>query len=89
MKELHIDVPGNVSLAEPGPTSPLHIVDSHAEVMRIFPIYQSLSKEAKQRVLDNVKKWIKSEERDCDTCANDGECYVTMLKCKGYVRAAQ
>lgn len=29
------------------------------------------------------------EERDCDTCANDGECYVTVLKCKGYVRAAQ
>lgn len=29
------------------------------------------------------------EERDCDTCANDGECYVTMLQCKGYVRAAQ
>jgi hypothetical protein len=29
------------------------------------------------------------EQRDCDTCANDGECYVTMLQCKGYVRAAQ
>ena len=25
--------------------------------------------------------------RDCDTCENDGECYVTMLQCKGYVRA--
>jgi len=29
------------------------------------------------------------EERDCDTCANDGDCYVTMLQCKGYRRAAQ
>jgi len=29
------------------------------------------------------------EHRDCDTCANDGECYVTMLYCKGYARAAQ
>ena len=66
MKELHINVPGNVSLAEPCPTSPLHIVDSHAEIMQIFPIYQSLSKEAKQRVLDNVKKWIKSEEAQLD-----------------------
>jgi hypothetical protein len=27
------------------------------------------------------------EERDCDTCANDGECYVTQLKCRGYMRA--
>ena len=24
------------------------------------------------------------EERDCDTCKHDGQCYVTMLKCKGY-----
>ena len=68
-KELHINVPGNVSLAEPCPTSPLHIVDGHAEVMQIFPIYQSLSKEAKQRVLDNVKKWIKSEEAQLDNKA--------------------
>ena len=29
------------------------------------------------------------EERDCDTCANDGLCYVTRLKCRGYMRAAQ
>ena len=69
MKELHINVPGNVSLAEPCPTSPLHIVDGNAEVMHIFPIYQSLSKEAKQRVLDNVKKWIKSEEAQLDNKA--------------------
>jgi hypothetical protein len=26
------------------------------------------------------------ENRDCDSCVNDGECYVTILKCKGYVR---
>ena len=24
------------------------------------------------------------ENRDCDACTNDGECYVTMLKCKGF-----
>jgi hypothetical protein len=29
------------------------------------------------------------ENRDCDTCANDGLCYVTRLKCRGYMRAAQ
>ena len=29
------------------------------------------------------------EERDCDTCAYDGDCYVTVLRCKGYHQAAQ
>ena len=29
------------------------------------------------------------DKRDCDTCNHDGECYVTMLQCKGYVRAVQ
>jgi len=29
------------------------------------------------------------DKRDCDTCQLDGECYVTMLQCKGYRRAAQ
>lgn len=29
------------------------------------------------------------DERDCDTCQHDGECLVTMLKCKGYLRAEQ
>jgi hypothetical protein len=29
------------------------------------------------------------KDRDCDTCENDGDCFVTMLKCKGYVRATQ
>jgi hypothetical protein len=28
------------------------------------------------------------DERDCDTCVHDGECMVTVLKCKGYLRAA-
>lgn len=28
------------------------------------------------------------DERDCDTCKHDGECLVTMIKCKGYSRAA-
>jgi hypothetical protein len=27
---------------------------------------------------------IPPEYRDCDTCKNDGDCYVTMLRCKGY-----
>lgn len=29
------------------------------------------------------------EERDCDSCIHDGDCYETVLHCKGYSRAAQ
>ena len=28
-------------------------------------------------------------ERDCDTCENDGGCFEPVLRCKGYIRAAQ
>ena len=61
MDELTISVKGNVSLAEPCPMSPLHISEG-VEVVRVFPIYNSLSSEKKREILGNVKKWIESEE---------------------------
>ena len=27
---------------------------------------------------------ITSDKRDCDTCKHDGDCMITVLKCKGY-----
>jgi len=26
-------------------------------------------------------------ERDCESCKNDGDCYITVLKCKGYSKS--
>jgi len=40
-------------------------------------------------VFEHQENATPTEDRDCDTCENDGECFVTMLKCKGYVRATQ
>jgi len=36
---------------------------------------------------DTAQPALKGEEiRDCDTCMHDGDCFVTMLKCRGYCR---
>lgn len=29
---------------------------------------------------------LRHHKVDCDSCIHDGECYTTMLKCKGYKR---
>ena len=60
MKELFINVPGNVSLAEPNPTATLHI-DEMVEVARVFPVYQCLSDGKKLYVLNNLVSWCRDE----------------------------
>ena len=42
-------------------------------------------------IYDDIKKYMvpksrthESSKHDCDTCENDGECFVTLLRCKGY-----
>lgn len=70
MDGLNICVKGNVSLAEPCPASPLHITDG-VEVIRVFPIYNSLSNKKKKEILCNLKEWIESEEAQHDNIVVD------------------
>ena len=71
MDDLIINVNGSVSLANPCPSSPLHISEE-TEVVRVFPIYNSLTNEKKKEILGNVKKWIESEEAQLDIVENYG-----------------
>jgi hypothetical protein len=64
-------------------------------VLQIFEPGNSISQGIiAVELIDNYcKKMCKSEvpteKRDCDTCINDGECFVTMLQCKGYKQSSQ
>jgi len=63
MDKLIVNVDGNVSLACPNPSAILHIP---SEMFRIFPEYQVQDADTKRNVLNELKKWIKSEEAQLD-----------------------
>lgn len=60
--------------------------DSHGWLRRAW---EAATKAAEERFTSHNSAITPPEDRDCDTCANDGLCYVTRLKCRGYMRAAQ
>ena len=57
----------------------LDVPESMCDETKLF-IYNWL----KEKFASTNRAITPPEERDCDTCKHDGQCYVTMLKCKGY-----
>jgi hypothetical protein len=62
----------------------LHIMRRLAWEHRANKQYMEAWKTIQDFAVARFSDVVSDKRNDCETCQHDGECYVTMIKCKGY-----